>query len=71
VKGATVKYLKRHIGRTLLVVTAGGDTFKGRLAAVTRDSVVLGGVTTVGPSGGPLDGLVAVPTGAVTWVQVV
>ena len=66
-----MKYLKRHVARTLLVVTAGGDTFKGTLDAVTRDAVVLSHATAVGPSGGPLDGLVAVPAGSITWAQVV
>lgn len=65
-----MKYLKRHIARTVLVTTT-GDTFKGTLAAADGDSVVITHASILGAQGGPLDGEVVVPAAAVTWVQVV
>ncbi|MFT4288163.1 hypothetical protein [Nocardioides sp.] len=65
-----MKYLKRHVARTVLVVTK-GETFKGTLVAADADMVALDHATVLSGTSGPLDGQVVVPMTAVTWVQVV
>lgn len=66
-----MKHMRRYIARTVLVTTGGG-VFKGTLTHADADLLVIEHVSTVGDAhAGPLDGAVAVPVAAVTWVQVV
>lgn len=68
-----MKSLRPYIGRTVLVNVAGARerAFRGTLTRVAADLLVLDNAELVDPAGGHLDGQALIPTGTVTWVQVV
>ena len=67
-----VKSLRRHVGRTVIVNTAGRErAFRGVLAAVDADAVTLDHAHLIEPRDVDLDGLVFLPADRVEWVQVV
>lgn len=65
-----MKYLKRHIARTVMVNTA-RESFTGTLVHADAESVVIENARVVEPQQADLTGEVVVPAAAVTWVQVV
>lgn len=66
-----MRSLRRYVGRRM-VIQLGEHTLDGTLSDARRDVVILTGATLINTSSqSQLDGDVAVPTGAVAWVQVV
>ncbi len=67
-----MKYLKRHVARTVVVTLVPEDrSFRGTLAHADADSVTLTHAAMVEPDIGQFDGQIVIPASQVAWVQVV